>query len=76
MTTENTENKKHKPESQSGDGSAAPTCSPTFFIRGIFIRERFSMMREQLKAEPFEMQESIGSWLDAIEAEIFEECTK
>lgn len=50
----------------------ASDCSPTFFIRGIFIRERFALMRERLKSEPFERQEFIGTWLDALEAEIFE----
>ena len=55
--------------------SSATNCSPTFFICGVFIRERFALMRERLKGEPFERQEFIGAWLDATEAEIFEENT-
>lgn len=53
--------------------SRASDCSPTFFIRGVFIRKCFALMRQRLKNEPFERQEFLGAWLDATEAEIFEE---
>ena len=64
---------KTDPPTDAPSGLRDADCSPNYFIRGVFVRDCFTLMRVRLKAEPFERQEFIGAWLDATEAEIFEE---